>query len=88
MTSSLLNREQCFIDDALKKAIAVCEKLKKSGKETKIANMAKKEMKAKKDVQNKNQTTHLSAFSLAKMGKDNSQLVDQLIKCYCNQIKL
>ena len=37
-----------FIDDALKKAIAVCEKWKKSGKETKIANMAKKEKKAKK----------------------------------------
>ena len=42
-----------FIDDALKKAIAVCEKLKKSGKETKIANMAKKEKKDKKDAQNK-----------------------------------
>ena len=58
-----------FIDDALKKAIAVCEKLKKSGKETKIANMAKQEKKAKKDVQNKNQTTLLAAFNLAKMGK-------------------
>ena len=58
-----------FIDDTLKKAIAVCEKLKKSGRKTKIANMTIKEKKAKKDVHNKNQTTLLSVFSLAKMGK-------------------